>query len=124
MNLGSAFLNHARGKVPAHLWFAISNPTGANRIAIVNISSDNDGIEDLPIFEAGHHPWPAKQSYVRTFQARLAPLVEIHSAFANHLLAMKEPLTMDVLTKLQKDVHSCRHTPLDVRRVLEEQDFI
>lgn len=123
MNLGSAFLNHERGNVRPHLWFAISRPTGANFIAIVNISSHDDGYEGLPIFEPGHHPWVTKRSFVRTFQARLARIAEIHKALSMHLLALKAPLSLDVLGKLQKDVYACKHTPGDVKKVLEEQDF-
>jgi hypothetical protein len=57
LNLGYTFVDTETATHPSHLWFVVSNPDGANRVAIVNVSSDNGGLNGLDGLYVGDHPW-------------------------------------------------------------------
>ena len=125
MNLGDAFVNLPDGTgYPSHLWFVITRPTGANRVAIVNISSENDGVPDLPIFRSADHSWPQHDSFVRTAEAALVPVVELTRLLTAGRLDKKAPLTAAALKKLQIEIHASRHTQREIVGILEDQGFI
>ena len=124
MNLGDTYVNVPRGSVLSHLWLTISEPTGANRIAIVNVSSQDDGLDDLPIIGPSDHPWLTRESFLRTPQARLASIAHLREAFSKKLLLMKERMTKATLTKVQEAVYQSKHTRRDVKMTLEDQGLV
>lgn len=125
MTLGDTFLNLPHGRVRSHFWFVVSNPTGAGRVAIVNVSSENDGLDGLPTLLAADHPWLKHESFIRTDFAVLAPTEKIEAALRNPLVAVpKTKATAETLAKLHIALRDSGHTPREVRAALEEQGFI
>src|SRR5207247_1816332 len=123
---GDTFVNVARGNIPSHLWFVVSNPTGANRIAIVNISTDPGGLSGLETLRPADHSWIDRESYIRTDKAVLASIPDIRAAFTANppLLIAKRKASAATVTKLQQVLHGSRYTRREVRLALREQGFI
>lgn len=125
MNLGDTFVNFAHGRIPSHLWFVVSNPTGAKQVAIVNVSSSDDGYGDLPMLVASDHPWLTHDSFIRTDFAMLASVPKLQQAIKDPTVAVpKARATAATLAKLHLALQGSRHTKRNVRQILEEQELI
>lgn len=124
MTLRDAFVNVRAGAYPSHLWFVVSNPTGANRVVTVNVSTDDGGLGDLPFLTPSDHPWLRHNSFIRTDFAVLALVPKLQELLATGRATRKNPATIPVLRKLQQALRSSRHTKREVKLVLEEQGFI
>lgn len=123
MNLGDTFTNMARPGIPTHLWFVVSHPTGAGRVVLVNISSDDDGLGDLETLVRGDHPWLAHDSFIRTDRALLATVASLQAGLAANppVVIPREPATPAALEKLQRALRDSRHTRREIKGVLQEQ---
>ncbi len=95
-------------------------------MAIVNISSDADGLDDLEGIASGDHPWIKHYSFIRTDRAMLSPVAAIHAALrANPPAATAEAGAMPAtVTRLQLALGRSRHTKREVKRILSDQGFI
>jgi hypothetical protein len=101
----------------------VSRPTGANRIVLVNVSSDDNGLGDLESLTPADHPWIRYRSFIRSDMAMLGSVPQVQRGLAARVLLPQAPLAALTLTKLQRAVRSSRHTRLDIKSVLEEQGF-
>ena len=126
MNLGDTFVNIAVGQFRSHLWAVVSHPDGANRVVIVNVSSDDDGLGDLETLKPPELPWLSHNSFIRTDMALLSPITAIQAALTSNPPAVtaKGPLAAATLTKLQRALGKSKHTALEIKRLLREQGFI
>jgi hypothetical protein len=125
VNLGDTFFNLPDGTgYPNHLWFVISNPTGAEKVVIVNIPSDDEGYGDLPVLARNDHPWMTHDSYIRTDFASLYPVRVLREKLSWGELDAKQPVSTAVLRKIQRGVYDSRHTEREIKLVLHDQELI
>jgi hypothetical protein len=123
VNLGDAFTNAPAPGIPTHLWFVVSNPSGAGRIAIVNVSSDNGGRGCLIALAPGEHPWLHHPSFIRTDMAMLAERAKLQTGVARMppVLFMQATTPAATLRKLQQALLDCQHTRREIKTALTTQ---
>src|SRR5215813_3000653 len=111
--------------MPTHLWFVVSNVTGADRVVIVNVSSDDEGLGDLDMLLAADHPWLTHDSYIRTDRALLATVASLKAGTASKpaVLILQAPALPGCLVKLQAALVKSAHTRREIKRVLQEQSL-
>jgi hypothetical protein len=123
VNLGDAFINAEVRNIPSHLWFVVSNPTGAARVVIVNVSSNDDGLGCLITLVPGEHPWLRHASFIRTDGAMLATVASLQAALAANprVVFRQAPTPAPTLRKLQQALLDCQHTKLAIKAELTAQ---
>ena len=124
MNLGYTFVNTETARHPSHLWFVISHPDGANRVVIVNVSSDSGGLDGLEGLYPGDHPWVQHYSFIRADRAMLAPVEAVEVAARSKAAKPEIAAVPATVTRLQLALGKSIHTKREVKRVLADQGFI
>ena len=121
MNLGYTFVNVETATHPSHLWFVVSHSDGANRVVIVNVSSDNGGLDGLDV---GDHPWIRHYSFIRADRAMLSRVTAIEAAVSSGAAKRETAAMPATVTRLQIVLGKSNHTKREVKRILADQGFI
>ncbi len=87
-----------------HLWIVVSAPTSAGEIALVNLTTHGRGLLCGPactIVTTGEHPYVTRESCVYYRAAYLNPLAPLLAAREQGALRQHEPLSMELLRRVQ-----------------------
>lgn len=121
MDPGSSFVGYDRDN---HLHVVLSAPDSRGRVALANLTTHGrPGCgEHCLVLVPGDHPFVRHPSCIPFRRAKLEPLARLEEARRQGSIALREPLSPEVLLLLQqaalRDIHPPRNFKLAVRETL------
>ena len=119
MRLGDTFLNLNPGS-PEHLWIVITDPEVLPFMVIVNLTSYRFGCDDTCRVVAGEHSFVSRDSVVAFERAQLLTPQQLQFIEGNGHCRMHEPVTAELIGRIQQGVIASEFTPQKVRSIVEE----
>ena len=116
-NLDILFGDETKGP---HLWMIFSDATADEWVAVSNFTTHSRSSrpmtcnENCVIVQAGEHPYLTRESCIRQ-DARLHPLQEIARVVERGLADRREPLSPQLLRRVQRGALDSPRAPDDVK---------
>ena len=123
MDPGTTFVGYDRDN---HLYIVLSAPDSRGRVALANLTSHGRPgcAEHCLVLVPGDHPFVRYPSCIPFRRARLEPLTRLEEARDRGSIALREPLTLGILERIQRavltDIHPPRNVKLAVRQTLRD----
>ncbi len=125
---GQSFFTPEAEGVRRHLWIIVSDPTRAEKVAIVNLSTKPQARPESAYPQhsvaAREHPAISQQSIVRCEEARVVTKAALERLLAAQKLSPTKPAAASLIRKLQAALDASTRTPLDVKRLLVDQGLV
>jgi len=121
---GQSFFTPETEGVRRHLWVIVSDPTRTKQLVIVNLSTKPPATAesaDPPRVDAGEHPAISQDSIVRCEEARIVSTADLERLIVARTLSPTKPATPSLVRKLGTVLRASTVTPLNVKRLLEDQ---
>ncbi|HUT85836.1 MAG TPA: hypothetical protein VMW66_03245 [Elusimicrobiales bacterium] len=104
-----------------HLWIILAkakqNPEEA---IIVNITTQRSDSDKTTILKPSEHPFIKHTSNVNFADARIANIKHLEKAVRKEIAIKKDPLSANLLNKIQKGLLKSPHTPNKIKKLLIE----
>ena len=105
-----------------HLWMIISDPCPkTGKQVLVNLTGWQRVFDQTCIVEIGEHPYVRKRSLIYYPKPRLYPPTYIDKLNNAGLLKIREPLSPDLLKRIQRGSIASPHFPIGPKQIMKAQ---
>lgn len=128
LNCGDTFLTGDGDEENFHLWIIITPPSEGEVVTVCVVTAHKRS-ERLVVLNDGDHPFIKHESVIAYRFSKIREIGDIEAAIAAKAARKREPISGDILRRVQGGLIESDFTPNDVRfyyemtmRDLEQQD--
>lgn len=119
LNCGDTFLTGEEEDQSLHLWIIITPPT-EGEVVTVSVTTKRKHSETLVVLRPGEHSFIAHDSVIAYSYAKIRTVEEIESALLNGTAKKREPVSEQLLKRVQGGLLDSDFTPNGVRQFFRE----
>jgi len=119
LNCGDTFLTGDEEDQDLHLWIIISPPS-EGEVVTVSVTTKRKRSESLVVLRPGDHPFIAHDSVIAYSYSRVRPVDDIETALLNGTAKKREPVSEQLLKRVQAGLLDSDFTPNGVRHFFRE----
>jgi hypothetical protein len=114
LRCGDTFLTGDEGEENLHLWIIVTPPSEGEVVTVCLVSAHKRS-ERLVVLNVGDHPFVRHESVIAYHYSRIRATSDIESALATGAAKRREPVSDNILKKIQAGVIDSDFTPNGVR---------
>jgi hypothetical protein len=119
LSCGDTFLTGDGDEDNFHLWVIVTPPSQGEVVTVCLVTARTK-TERLVVLKPGEHPFIKHESAISYLFSKIRSVADIEALLANGFASRKEPLSPDVLCRVQAGVVDSDFTPNGVRAYYRE----
>jgi hypothetical protein len=120
MIAGDTFLAGEDEEEKLHLHIVLTPPTADGEIVVVSLTTRRRYSETLVILREGDHPFIQHESVIAFTYSEITSVTRIQQAIASGKARKREPLSMELLRRIQTGLLDSDFTPNGVRQFVRD----
>jgi hypothetical protein len=97
-----------------HLWIVITPPSEGEVVTVCVVTAHRRS-ERLVVLDDGDHPFIGHESVIAYAHSKIRAVADIEAAFSSRVAKKREPISLELLRKIQSGLADSDFTPNNVR---------
>lgn len=120
MKAGDTFLAGEDEDEKLHLRIIVTSPNASGEVAVVSLTTRRRHSESLVTLFPGDHPFVQHESVIAFAYSEVNTVTKIENAIASGKARMRDPVSADLLRRMQAGLLDSDFTPNGVRQFVRE----